>query len=215
MIATENEGGLDANRHLLQESLGWLKAGSGVDDEYLSRWPAEAWWQWRRAMHSDPQGPNPAVPGWMRPLLDRWYEDFGQPVPCVAQLWPTTHDWFREADAHDDLTLRVETTVNGTEPTLAQLRAAWALALELDLTPVLSMSLEPAAPWGESVVGAIEAFYVIGGKAPWRETVEALNSTQSAAFAEALGSPGASSSVMLSFGDTHGLPWLSWEWFYA
>ncbi|WP_424468069.1 hypothetical protein [Pseudoclavibacter helvolus] len=215
MSTAANNKSPDINRHRLLESLGWLKKAAGVDDEYLSRWPSEAWWQWHLAMRADPQGPNPAVPTWMRPLLGRWHRDFGMPFPCVGQLWPTTREWFGEADTHADLTLRVETTTDGGEPNLTQLRAAWTRAVDLHLTPVLSMSLEPAAPWGEAVVGTIEAFYVIGGKAPWQEHEEALGPDDRASFAQILGTPGASTSVMLTNSDTQGLPLLAWEWLYG
>ena len=67
-----------------------------MDETSIAEWDTAAWQQWSTAMHADPHGPNPSVPAWMQPLLTRWHVDFSAPLPAVAQLWPTGHDWFAD-----------------------------------------------------------------------------------------------------------------------
>ena len=146
----------------LQQSLEWLKGVAGLDDEYLARFPSEAWEQWALAMHADGRGLNPTVPLWMQPVLGPWHHDFSGPFPCIAQLWPTGHDWFTEADVHDDFTLTVEGPLDHEPPTLVQLRDAWTLTRHVGATPLANVSVVPAEPWGHAVAGEIEAFYAVG-----------------------------------------------------
>jgi len=149
----------------LDGALTWLKRVAGIDDDYIAKWPAEAWAEWARAMYAgngDPRGTNPSVPTWMQPHLGRWHVDFGGPYPSVAQLWPTTHHWFAEADDHADFSLAVDEPMNDWSPRVDQLRAAWEAAAAHGATPLLSISVVPAEPWGKAVTGEIEAFYVVG-----------------------------------------------------
>ena len=104
---------MKTNQLELQADLEWLKNVSGVDDAHIAGWDTAAWGQWAGAMHADPGGPNPSVPAWMQPLLTRWHLDYSLPFPCVAQLWPTGHDWFAETDAHPELTLTVDEAWDG------------------------------------------------------------------------------------------------------
>lgn len=149
----------------LESALHWLKGVAGIDDSYISRWPNKAWEEWARAMHAgndDPRGVNPSVPAWMQPHLGRWHLDFSGPYPSVGQLWPTAHDWFSDADVHEDFSLRVEELMDGVWfPTVGQVRAAWECAAAAGATPLASITLVPAEPWGSAVVAELEAFYVV------------------------------------------------------
>jgi hypothetical protein len=144
----------------LEADLEWLKGVAGLDDDYLAQWDKAAWEQWARALRADPHGPNPSVPAWMRPLLTRWRCDFTGPQPSVAQLWPTDHDWFTEAEVHRDLTLTVLEAWQEPAPTLSQVRQAWEHATAQGATALMNLTVVPAEPWGEAVTGEIEAFYV-------------------------------------------------------
>jgi len=148
----------------LKSALSWLKRVAGIDDDYIARWPAAAWTEWAKAMHADRHGPNPSVPEWMQPHLGTWHQDFSGPFPCVAQLWPSAHNWFAEADNHLDFSLVIEEPNDNQQPTLAQVRAAWEYATVRGATPLLSISVVPATPYGDAVTGEIEAFYVVGTK---------------------------------------------------
>ena len=131
----------------LDGALVWLKTVAGIDDDYIARWPAAAWAEWAKAMYADREGANPAVPAWMQPHLGTWHQDFSGPFPCVAQLWPSAHNWFAEADLHGDLSLGIEGPED-RQPTLAQVRAAWEYATARGATPLLSISVVPTAPHG-------------------------------------------------------------------
>lgn len=146
----------------LHNALHWLKGVAGIDDQYIERWPTAAWAEWAKAMHAGRDSINPSVPSWMQPLLGPWHWDFSGPFPCVAQLWPTAHDWFTEADTHDDFTLEVEEPVDEHAPTLDQLREAWQLATDQGATPLMNVSVVPAEPYGVAVTGEVEAFYIVG-----------------------------------------------------
>ncbi|OAZ41439.1 hypothetical protein A9Z40_01820 [Microbacterium arborescens] len=143
-----------------EASFDWLKRTTGVDDWYIAQWPMEAWAEWERAMHAPADGPCPAVPGWMQPLLGRWHEQFSLPFPSVAQQWPSTVDWFAQADEHDDLTLMQDRD----GPTVDELREAFRLAQERSATPALSATIVPTQPWGEHVAAELEAFYIVGSE---------------------------------------------------
>lgn len=145
----------------LRADIEWLKNVAGMAEASIAEWDTAAWEQWSKAMHADPHGPNPSVPAWMQPLLTRWHVDFSAPFPSVAQLWPTGHDWFAETDAHPELTLTVDEAWDGPAPSLAQVRQAWQYADSQGATPLVNLTVVPAAPWGEAVVGQIEAFYVV------------------------------------------------------
>lgn len=146
----------------LHDALHWLKRVAGIDDRYIEQWPTAAWAEWAKAMRAGRDSSNPSVPVWMRPLLGPWHWDFSGPFPCVAQLWPTAHNWFTEADAHDDFTLEVAEPAEEDAPTLDQLREAWQLANDHGATPLMNVSVVPAEPYGAAVTGEVEAFYIVG-----------------------------------------------------
>lgn len=213
---------MDAHNNTLDldGALRWLKRVAGVDDDYIAKWPVEAWAEWARAMHAgngDPRGVNPTVPTWMQPHLGRWHLDFSGPYPSVAQLWPTAHNWFAEADTHDDFFLEVEELMEGVWfPTVEQVRAAWECAASAGATPLLSITVVPAEPWGKAVAAQLEAFYVIGvdltpqlidqvtgifGSAPGRSAGLARNVDEILTHADRSPLPGAEVR--------------SWEWMYG
>ena len=203
----------------LRDDLRWLKGVAGIDDQYIARWPTAAWAEWAKAMHAGRDSINPSVPSWMQPLLGPWHRDFSGPFPSVAQLWPTAHDWFTEADTHDDFTLEVEELVDESEPALDQLRAAWQLATDQGATPLMSMSVVPAAPYGAAVTGEVEAFYIVG---------QSLDSELVDRIARLLGADGATTSVITTATSTtagellaqagrdaiDGGELRAWEWMY-
>ena len=187
-----------------QNELDWLKRVAGVDDAYLARWPRVAWDEWARAMRAGREDPCPSVPEWMRPLMPDWHRDFSLAFPCVAQLWPTSHEWFTEAENHSDLVLVVEAPEEGWWPQLNQVHQAWRLSAEHDLHPRMMVSVVPViSALGEldGVAAEIEAFYV-----------DALPETASviAQLEEILGAaPGP------SVGPLRGESVLAWEWMYG
>ena len=158
--------------------------GAGVDEGYLSRWPVDAWVEWSRALEVFSSGgvllrPDawlecPVLPGWMRPLVRPWRGEFDVPFPCVARVSSSGHDWFAEAGEHPE-SFRLSMTFFGIPgvPSVAEVEEAWRWAAGQGLSPVLSMSLVPAAPWGQAVVGAVEALCVDG---PSEEQVDVLAS---------------------------------------
>jgi hypothetical protein len=152
----------------------------------------------------------------MRPLLGEWHRDFSLPFPCVAQLWPTAHDWFTEDDEHPDFTLEVEAPAEGDAPTLDQIRQAWQLATDSGATPLMNVSVVPAEPWGVAVTGMVEALYVVG---------QALEPELLDRIADSLGAnvlttpalnldaePILTSAGFDAIGDAHA--W-AWEWLYG
>jgi hypothetical protein len=110
----------------------------------------------------------------MRPLVRPWRSDFDVPFPCVARVSSSGHDWFAEAGEHPE-SFRLSMTFFGIPgmPSVAEVEGAWRWAAGQGLSPVLSMSLVPAAPWGQAVVGAVEALCVDG---PGEEQVDVLAS---------------------------------------
>lgn len=207
---------MKTNQLVLQADLDWLKNVAGMDETSIAGWDTAAWGQWSTAMHADPHGPNPSVPAWMRPLLTRWHVDFSGPLPSVAQLWPTGHDWFAETDGHPELTLTVNEAWEVPAPSLTQLRQAWEYAASQGATPLVNLTVVPAAPWGEAVVGQIEAFYVFTDT-PGPDTAEVL--------AQIMDAPGSSRATpfpdVMQLMHVAGLPspgaeasLQAWEWIY-
>lgn len=187
-----------------QDELDWLKSRAGVDDDYLAKWPRVAWDEWARAMRAGRGNPCPSVPAWMRLLMPEWHWDFSLPFPCVAQLWPTSHDWFTEAESHDDLVLVVEAPAEGWWPQLDQLREAWRLATVHELNPRMMVSVVPvvsASGQLDGVAAEIEAFYV--DVVP--ETASVI--AQLEAILGAYAGP--------SVGPQRGESVLAWEWMYG
>lgn len=191
----------------LLSALAWLKKVAGVDDEYLGRWTPLEWRQWQVAMRSRRDEPCPSVPAWMQPLMPEWSWDFSLPWPCVAQLWPTSHDWFSEARERGDFRLEVEEPAEGWAPTLDQLEEAWGIATRAGAAPQLAMNVLPAVTRaGEDVElsgvsGAIEAFYIAAS--PSNDAVrDQLEATLRRAGARPIG-------------PLAGEPVLAWEWLYG
>jgi hypothetical protein len=141
------------------QDLEWLKRVAGIDDSYINRWSRAEWDQWSRAMHTLRDAECPSVPQWMGMLMPAWWNDFSLPFPCVAQLWPSMHAWFTEAELHSDLTLEVEEPAEGYCPRLEQVRLAWAYTASRGASPSMSLCMVPGEPVGEAVVGRIDAFY--------------------------------------------------------
>lgn len=215
----------DLETHDLDDALQWLKNVSGVDDRYIAQWPRAAWEQWARAMYTYPNEypneANPSVPDWMQPHLGSWQGDFSAPYPCVAQLLPTAHDWFAEAVTREDFTLgdaelTGDALADSATPTVEQLHQAWKLAKDSGATPLISLSIVPAEPYGHAVVGEIEAFYVVGN--PLRhELLQGIT--------ELLGVEGAARSVLKSDANemltlagrepVNGAELHTWEWMYG
>ena len=140
-----------------------LKNVAQVDDEYLARWDARAWRAWDIAAGAwrEQADECPVLPEWMRPLCFPRGNDFSVPFPAVAGLWPTGHDWFAEADRHEDF--RLDAGFFGTEgvPGLEAIGAAWEYAAGEGLEPALALSVVPVEPWGRpAVLSAIEGFAV-------------------------------------------------------
>lgn len=207
----------DIDRSELDDSLTWLKRVGGIDDEWIDRWPKAAWAQWDKARKTPSSQPNPAVPEWMRDIVGtHWYGDFSFPLPTVAQLLPSAHDWFKEADNRPEFTLYVEEPLNEEipTPTLEQLRQAWNLATKMGAIPLLHVNMLPTEPWGEGITGGIEGFYVVGAR-----KLPALLRTPTA---QILGSPGSSDSHMTAtptklleeagLRPIPGAGMLAWEW---
>lgn len=202
---------------LTNQSLVWLRRVAGVDEDDIARYDPQAWNQWALAMNAHPNTPNPQVPEWMREHLGRWHQDFSAPYPTVAQLSASRHDWIAEADLHDDFDIDVDSPLDSAGPTLEQVRVGWSTALEHGAEPMINMTLTPARPWGASVTGFIDAFYVV------------LPDDEAAAIArldDALGFAGTRSSIALrasSFsvnGDAEPAgdgPHVvrAWEWMYG
>ena len=148
---------------------------AGVDEGYLSRWPVEAWVEWSRALEVFSSGGVLLRPdAWLECLVRPWRSDFDVPFPCVARVSSSGHDWFAEAGEHPE-SFRLSMTFFGIPgmPSVAEVEGAWRWAAGQGLSPVLSMSLVPAAPWGQAVVGAVEALCVDG---PGEEQVDVLAS---------------------------------------
>lgn len=192
----------------LDRSLEWLKRVAGVDDEYISRWSDIEWREWQRAMETDRADPCPSVPEWMRPLIPQWHWDFSLPWPCVAQLWPTGHDWFVEAARRGDFDLVVEEPDEGWVPQLAALEDAWRFAVGCGLTPHLAMNVLPTvrtvagSTRVDGVTGCVEAFYVTTPLGSAADAIDRLQGLLGHVAAEPTG-------------PLRGEPYLAWEWLYG
>lgn len=201
----------------LDNALAWLKRVAGVDDDYLSRWSTDEWAEWANAMRTNSSEPNPSVPVWMRAHLGQWHRDFSGPFPSVAQLWPTAHNWFAEADTHADFTLTVSEAVGVATPTLDDVRTLWDCATARGFIPLLAVTMIPGQPVGEAVIGEIEAVYVIGPAIDMRPLEDV--------FDHMIGMTGASSTVTTdNAGELMGHAGLNprqgdvlraWEWLYG
>ncbi|MCY1718601.1 hypothetical protein OVA26_16815 [Microbacterium sp. SL62] len=187
----------------LERDLAWLKRVAGVDDDYIARWDRRDWTAWSIAMRTPRGELCPSVPQWMAEKVGPWQNDFSLPYPCVAQLWPTTVDWFAEADEHDELTLVAEENGDRPSPTSDELRRAWTLAAGVSVTPAMAISVVPDPATPDAVVGQIEAFYLIG------------NEPEVAAIAQRIAGilrePGKTPVLPLSVTDHV----LAWEWMYG
>ena len=198
------------------DELEWLKRATGVDDEYLAKWPRVVWDEWARAMRTNGDEPCPSVPAWMRPLIPVWHWDFSLPQPCVAQLWPTEHDWFSEADRHSDFVIKLDAPSEGWYPSESAVREAWTLAARHALQPKLAMGVEPVAVPAfaagydavdtgryelEGVAGMVEAFYV--DRTSGKDDIVAQ-------LTRILGA-----SPAPSIGPLQGEDVLAWEWIYG
>lgn len=133
-----------------------------------------------------------------------------------SQLWPSTHNWFAEIDARADFSLAVDEPMDDWSPTVDQLQVAWEAVAAHGATPLLSIRVVPAQPWGKSVTGEIEAFYVVGtglgaqlieeltlilGTSPGRSAAYARNADELLVHAGLPPLPGAEVR--------------SWEWMYG
>lgn len=120
-------------------------------------WAAEA-----LAQRTPAHDPNPCVPDWMKPIIaGKWKGLFETPAPTVAELRPSAHDWFREADIHEDFSLGSVDTVHSWSPSIEQLRSAWYKTQVLGAVPLVHMEIAPDSGGGERhVTGFIEGFFV-------------------------------------------------------
>lgn len=150
------------NAMTLDDRLQWLKGVAGVDSAYLSKWDRSEWSAWEKAMTADPNDENPIAPSWMQPhIAGEWSKDWGQPFPCIGQLWPTAHDWFAEHATREDFQLSVEAPLVGEAPSVKRLQEAWDYAKAYNAVPMVMMNLLPPTPTAPAIVGEIEAFYVV------------------------------------------------------
>ena len=144
----------------------------------------------------------------MRPLIPQWHWDFSLPWPCVAQLWPTGHDWFVEAARRGDFDLVVEEPDEGWVPQLAALEDAWRFAVGCGLTPHLAMNVLPSvrivagSTRVDGVTGCVEAFYVTTPLGSAADAIDRLQGLLGHVAAEPTG-------------PLRGEPYLAWEWLYG
>lgn len=201
----------------LDSALVWLKRVAHVDDEYLNRWSQAEWAEWARAMRTNPSDPNPSVPAWMRPHLGQWHRDFSGPFPSIAQLWPTAHNWFAEADTHPDLTLTITEAVGVATPTLDDVRTLWDCATARDITPLLAVTMIPGQPVGEAFIGEIEAVYMVGATTDMQSLDEVFDHMIGMIGASSTGTADNASELMRHAGlnPRAGDALRAWEWTYG
>lgn len=202
----------------LRRSLDWLKSAAGIDDDYIKRWTPAEWEAWQAAMLADPAGMNPSVPDWMQPLIQgKWHNDFSLPFPQVAQLLPSAHPWFMEAQRRSDFSLSVTEPIDFAFPLLSQLETVFNEAVLREWTPLLSLMLQPTREPGV-IDGAIEALYIVAPATATEDVADLMRAHDLPELSTALRGPSRTSQDLLAW---CGLPvpaepLVAWgsEWIY-